>query len=235
MKTNWKQWAAVGFLLAGGAYVAYLEMPLSDDARKKYDLDVYEKVGVGLLIAFLGAGIFSGLHKLKECIYPSSVETAALEEALVIAANHDHVINRLSLNQDSDSKENQLPDIPTAREDRLRVDKKHAELCNVLVKRYNHDCASGNAVNLRAFCQIADDYRRAYPTLNHLQYLAQLQTHGYAFSDIPKNLISKVITIKLIGRITPSTSGRATPDSAQPLTPEPLTPPKLQTAYSFTP
>lgn len=233
MKTNWKQWAVVGFLLAGGAYVAYLETSSSDNNPKKHRSNVYEETGMGLLIALAGAGVLAGLAKLKEYVCPASVDTAVLKEALVIAANHSHVIDELK--QLEESKENKVSDTFVEIEESLRVDKRHAELCNALVQRYNEDCASGNEVDLRAFCEVADEYRAAYPTLNNLQYLAQLRTQEYKFSDLPKNLISKVITIKPLGRITPACSAHNTPsDYAQHLTPASLTPPKFQQAYSFT-
>jgi hypothetical protein len=225
---TWKNWAAAGFLLAGGAYTGVMTtvgIKPFDDALNSLGLTEIEKdsikAGVGLLgsllVAGLSVGLFKAQQKVRSCFFVKREPT-----------ENDTLKKQMGANVAYNSLDVTVV-IDNPAQNKARDDKAHAAKCNALVEIFQEKLSSGR--KSRAECiREAENLRNEYAHLTDFHYFLHIKSNGYVYKDIPIAVIQPLshspnahLTFAKFSdrRITPDSQNSAasaygTPDSPPP-------------------
>jgi hypothetical protein len=193
---SWKNWAAAGFLLAGGAYTGVVTSvgirPLNESLNTLGLTEVEKdsiKAGVGLLGSLLAAGLSVGIFKATKACHSYFFKNHPTEKSSLIANIADAIGARMAYQAvDENDEENK------GKNSHVTVtvtdDEKHGARVAVLVDQYLEANAAGN-IDLSPYLTLAKSYRAEYANLSDGAYLLLLTLNSkYPYKKSPLEIIT---------------------------------------------
>jgi hypothetical protein len=226
---SWKNWAAAGFLLAGGAYAGVVitvgVKPLNESLNTLGLTEVEKdsiKAGVGLLGSLLVAGLSIGVFKTAKACRSYFFKNHPTEKSSLIANIADAIGARMAyqaVNENDEGSKEKNSHVTVTVVD----DEKHGERVAVLIDQYLEAKAVGN-IDSNPYLSLAKSYRKEYANLSDDAYLLLLTLNSkYPYKKSPLEIITDKSAAAEFNQ--PTRERQVSPDSTGIKPSTPFTPP----------